>query len=234
MAQAPGNSHSHVAPLTDWPWATLWGACPVTRPVLGCRHVFKRECTPSAFPQRALAASARPRASAPQGAVIHTRQRSAQTRPPPLQGYRRRAATGVKGAELIRAHAQQHPGLGVPVLPRGLHRDGARFCRRDLRRGWQRLIRRASADLGRSYESIIRVNSPSGKGGITYLLKRDYHLVLPRRLLIEGSRAVQAMADASGKELSSAQRRLRRMPHTSPRCGRHPRRTSRCVGHQRA
>src|SRR5271156_5294263 len=59
------------------------------------------------------------------------------------------------------------------------------------------------ADLGRSYESIIRVNSQSGKGGVAYLLERDYQLVMPRRLQIEFSRVVQAAADDSGKELAS-------------------------------
>jgi 2-isopropylmalate synthase len=59
------------------------------------------------------------------------------------------------------------------------------------------------SDLGRSYESIIRVNSQSGKGGIAYLLERDYQLVMPRRLQIEFSRVVQAAADDSGKELTS-------------------------------
>ncbi len=60
-------------------------------------------------------------------------------------------------------------------------------------------------DLGRTYESVIRVNSQSGKGGIAYLLERDYGLVLPRRLQIEFSQVVQAEADATGKELSSEQ-----------------------------
>jgi 2-isopropylmalate synthase len=60
-------------------------------------------------------------------------------------------------------------------------------------------------DLGRTYESVIRVNSQSGKGGIAYLLERDYGLVLPRRLQIEFSRVVQQVTDASGKELSSAE-----------------------------
>jgi 2-isopropylmalate synthase len=59
------------------------------------------------------------------------------------------------------------------------------------------------SDLGRSYESIIRVNSQSGKGGVAYLLERDYQLVLPRRLQIEFSRVVQSAADTTGKELSS-------------------------------
>lgn len=47
-------------------------------------------------------------------------------------------------------------------------------------------------DLGRSYEAIIRVNSQSGKGGVTYLLKSEYGLDLPRRMQVEFSRAVQA------------------------------------------
>jgi 2-isopropylmalate synthase len=59
------------------------------------------------------------------------------------------------------------------------------------------------SDLGRSYESIIRVNSQSGKGGVAYLLERDYQLVLPRRLQIEFSRVVQAAADTTGKELTA-------------------------------
>jgi len=59
------------------------------------------------------------------------------------------------------------------------------------------------ADVGRTYESVIRVNSQSGKGGVAYLLERDYQLVLPRRLQIEFSRVVQEAADTSGKELTS-------------------------------
>lgn len=47
------------------------------------------------------------------------------------------------------------------------------------------------ADVGRTYESVVRVNSQSGKGGIAFLLERDYDLVLPRRLQIEFSRVVQ-------------------------------------------
>ena len=59
-------------------------------------------------------------------------------------------------------------------------------------------------DLGRSYEAVIRVNSQSGKGGISYLLETAYHLELPRRLQIEFSRAVQVVMDDQGKELSAA------------------------------
>jgi 2-isopropylmalate synthase len=59
------------------------------------------------------------------------------------------------------------------------------------------------ADLGRTYESVIRVNSQSGKGGMAYLLERDYDLVMPRRLQIEFSQVVQQEMDASGKEMTA-------------------------------
>ena len=58
-------------------------------------------------------------------------------------------------------------------------------------------------DVGRTYEAVIRVNSQSGKGGIAYLLEKDHGLRLPRRLQIEFSRTVQALADTTGKELTS-------------------------------
>ena len=58
-------------------------------------------------------------------------------------------------------------------------------------------------DLGRTYEAVIRVNSQSGKGGIAYLLEKDHGLRLPRRLQVEFSQRVQAIADATGKEITS-------------------------------
>ncbi|WP_374587419.1 2-isopropylmalate synthase [Ideonella dechloratans] len=60
------------------------------------------------------------------------------------------------------------------------------------------------ADIGRSYEGIIRVNSQSGKGGIAYLLERDHGLVMPRRMQVEFSAVVQRHADASEAEVTSA------------------------------
>ena len=59
------------------------------------------------------------------------------------------------------------------------------------------------ADLGRSYDSVIRVNSQSGKGGVAYLLEADFGVVMPRRMQIEFSSVVQAVADTQGGELSS-------------------------------
>lgn len=59
-------------------------------------------------------------------------------------------------------------------------------------------------DVGRSYEAVIRVNSQSGKGGVSYLLKTDHNLDLPRRLQIEFSQVVQRKTDTEGGEVSSA------------------------------
>ncbi len=61
------------------------------------------------------------------------------------------------------------------------------------------------ADVGRTYEAVIRVNSQSGKGGVAYIMKAEHQLDLPRRLQIEFSRVVQAHTDAEGGEVSPAQ-----------------------------
>jgi 2-isopropylmalate synthase len=60
-------------------------------------------------------------------------------------------------------------------------------------------------DIGRSYEAVVRVNSQSGKGGVSYLLKSEHGLDLPRRLQVEFSQVVQKRTDAEGGELSGAQ-----------------------------
>lgn len=57
-------------------------------------------------------------------------------------------------------------------------------------------------DVGRTYEAVIRVNSQSGKGGVAYIMKSDHGLVLPRRLQIEFSSAVQRVTDGEGGEVS--------------------------------
>ena len=58
-------------------------------------------------------------------------------------------------------------------------------------------------DLGRSYEAVIRINSQSGKGGIAYILEKEHGIELPRRLQIEFSKVVQAIADGEGVELAA-------------------------------
>jgi 2-isopropylmalate synthase len=59
------------------------------------------------------------------------------------------------------------------------------------------------ADVGRSYESVIRVNSQSGKGGISFLLERHHGLVMPRRLQVEFSALVQRHTDTHGTEVNA-------------------------------
>jgi 2-isopropylmalate synthase len=60
------------------------------------------------------------------------------------------------------------------------------------------------ADVGRTYDSIIRVNSQSGKGGIAYLLESGYGIAMPRRLQVEFSSTVQQLTDESGREATAA------------------------------
>jgi 2-isopropylmalate synthase len=59
------------------------------------------------------------------------------------------------------------------------------------------------ADLGRSYDSVIRVNSQSGKGGVAYLMEAEFGVVMPRRLQVEFSGEVQTYTDSHGGEMTA-------------------------------
>jgi len=59
--------------------------------------------------------------------------------------------------------------------------------------------------VGRSYEAVIRVNSQSGKGGVAYIMEVEHGLVLPRRLQIEFSQAIQHVTEDTGTEISPAE-----------------------------
>ncbi|NFV79221.1 2-isopropylmalate synthase [Magnetospirillum aberrantis] len=59
------------------------------------------------------------------------------------------------------------------------------------------------ADVGRTYEAVIRINSQSGKGGVAYVLERDHGLELPKAMQSEFARVVQQVADREGRELSA-------------------------------
>ncbi|MCE2391771.1 MAG: 2-isopropylmalate synthase [Proteobacteria bacterium] len=104
----------------------------------------------------------------------------------------------------------RHPYAGelVHTAFSGSHQDAIRKgLREQERRGdgrWEvPYLPIDPADIGCSYEAVIRVNSQSGKGGVAYLIERDRELDLPRALQVEFGRGVQARADASGRELSS-------------------------------
>ncbi len=59
------------------------------------------------------------------------------------------------------------------------------------------------AHLGRSYEAVIRVNSQSGKGGVSYILEHEYHLDLPRPMQVEFTNIIQGITDETSEEITS-------------------------------
>jgi 2-isopropylmalate synthase len=61
------------------------------------------------------------------------------------------------------------------------------------------------ADLNRSYDAVVRVNSQSGKGGVSFLLQQQAGYELPRKLQMEFSQVVQKVGDETGKEVNSEQ-----------------------------
>ncbi len=102
----------------------------------------------------------------------------------------------------------RHPYVGDLVFTAfsGSHQDAIKkgFAAQKPNEFWEvPYLPLDPADVGRTYESVVRVNSQSGKGGIAFLLERDYSLILPRRLQIEFSQVVQRFMDSSGKELTS-------------------------------
>ena len=60
-------------------------------------------------------------------------------------------------------------------------------------------------DIGRTYQEVVRVNSQSGKGGVAFLLERDFNVRLPRKLQIEFSRVIQKISDETSSEIRSAE-----------------------------
>jgi 2-isopropylmalate synthase len=103
----------------------------------------------------------------------------------------------------------RHPYVGDLVFTAfsGSHQDAIKkgFAKQQADAIWEvPYLPIDPADLGRSYDAVIRVNSQSGKGGMAYLLEQEYGLELPRRLQIEFSRVVQKHTDATGREVVAA------------------------------
>ncbi|MDT4807110.1 2-isopropylmalate synthase [compost metagenome] len=104
----------------------------------------------------------------------------------------------------------RHPYVGdlVHTAFSGSHQDAIRkgFAQQKEDAIWEvPYLPIDPADIGRSYEAVIRVNSQSGKGGITFLLEQEYGISLPRRMQIEFSQVVQAETDRLGLEMSAQQ-----------------------------
>ena len=104
----------------------------------------------------------------------------------------------------------RHPWAGELVYTAfsGSHQDA-------IRKGLQQRISEQAwdvpylpidpQDIGRSYEAVVRVNSQSGKGGVAFMLEREFDLQLPRALQIEFSRHVQQLSERIDGEVSAAQ-----------------------------
>ena len=103
----------------------------------------------------------------------------------------------------------RHPYAGDLVFTAfsGSHQDAIKkgFAQQEANAPWEvPYLPIDPADLGRSYDAVIRVNSQSGKGGVSYLLEQEYGLALPRRLQIEFSRAIQRVTDETGAEVKAS------------------------------
>jgi len=103
----------------------------------------------------------------------------------------------------------RHPYVGDLVFTAfsGSHQDAIKkgFSVQDAHALWNLpYLPIDPADLGRSYDSVIRINSQSGKGGVAYLLETEYGVVMPRRLQVEFSGVVQRHTDTHGGEMEAA------------------------------
>ncbi|MFV0477039.1 MAG: 2-isopropylmalate synthase [Parahaliea sp.] len=101
----------------------------------------------------------------------------------------------------------RHPWAGELVFTAfsGSHQDAIKKClaKRKEDEPWEvAYLPIDPRDIGRSYQEVIRINSQSGKGGIAYVLERDYGYELPRWLQIDFSGTVQAFAEQRETEVS--------------------------------
>ncbi|WP_223547891.1 2-isopropylmalate synthase [Pseudomonas sp. A-B-19] len=115
----------------------------------------------------------------------------------------------VEECNQIQVHPR-HPYVGdlVHTAFSGSHQDAIRkgFAQQKPDELWEvPYLPIDPADIGRSYEAVIRVNSQSGKGGIAYLLEQEYGISLPRRMQIEFSQVVQRETDRLGLEMTAKQ-----------------------------
>jgi 2-isopropylmalate synthase len=103
----------------------------------------------------------------------------------------------------------RHPWVGELVYTAfsGSHQDAIRKClhRQRADEPWQvAYLPIDPRDLGRDYQAVIRVNSQSGKGGVAFVLERDYGLVVPRWLQVDLAQIVQRESELAGGEVGSA------------------------------
>jgi 2-isopropylmalate synthase len=102
----------------------------------------------------------------------------------------------------------RHPWVGELVYTAfsGSHQDAIRKCLLQQRpdEPWQvAYLPIDPKDLGRDYQAVIRVNSQSGKGGVAFVLERDYNLSLPRWMQVELAQVVQRASETRSGEVGS-------------------------------
>ena len=103
---------------------------------------------------------------------------------------------------------ERHPYVGDLVYTAfsGSHQDAIKKGFEALPDGYDRwavpYLPIDPKHVGRSYESVVRVNSQSGKGGVAYVMKTEFGYDLPRRLQIEFSQAIQHITEDLGTEIS--------------------------------
>jgi len=103
----------------------------------------------------------------------------------------------------------RHPWVGELVYTAfsGSHQDAIRKClhRQRADEPWQvAYLPIDPQDIGRDYQAVIRVNSQSGKGGVAYVLERDYGLMLPRWIQVDLAAVVQRESESRQGEIDSA------------------------------
>ncbi|NVK32023.1 MAG: 2-isopropylmalate synthase [Gammaproteobacteria bacterium] len=108
----------------------------------------------------------------------------------------------------------RHPYAGELVYAAfsGSHQDAIRKCLSFYQpeEGWHvAYLPIDPQDVNRTYEAVVRINSQSGKGGVTHVLERDYGITMPRWLQTEFAKTVQREAEVDGGEINGM--RIRRL-----------------------
>jgi 2-isopropylmalate synthase len=103
----------------------------------------------------------------------------------------------------------RHPWVGELVYTAfsGSHQDAIRKClhKQQADEHWQvAYLPIDPKDIGRDYQAVIRVNSQSGKGGVAFVLERDYGLSLPRWMQVELAQLVQQASEQRSGEIESS------------------------------
>ncbi|MFV2061657.1 MAG: 2-isopropylmalate synthase [Gammaproteobacteria bacterium] len=103
----------------------------------------------------------------------------------------------------------RHPWVGEMVYTAfsGSHQDAIRKClhQQSDNEHWQvAYLPINPEDLGRDYQAVIRVNSQSGKGGVAFVMERDYGIILPRWIQVELAQLVQQHSEHHSGEIDSA------------------------------